>query len=264
MTISASIAGYLSTATAKNKPLAPVNPITTSEIDVIEKSISTAISNGLNYATSGGTSTMTNVLGPGKSTTTGNVSIILPKVATASAVDTVGYITFVSKHHLLTGASILLSAWFSPNWNGTYVVKRISDTEVSINFSELAPTETTTIGSVIAVPATASSAENTGYVGTVNFTSNPYLAVGAQIELSNWSPSAWNGSYSITKSTSSSVDISFLETAQNYYSVWMGKSDAYLSSQMNGVINNFVKAGYKISRIVNPATGSTFLWHITW
>lgn len=50
-----------------------------------------------------------------------------------------------------------------------------------------------------------------------------------------------------------------------YYQVWQGtETNKAIMLQMNSVITYFTKLGYTISRITNPATGTTFQWKICW
>ena len=50
-----------------------------------------------------------------------------------------------------------------------------------------------------------------------------------------------------------------------YYQVWQGtETNKAIMLQMNSVMTYFSNLGYTISRITNPATGSTFQWKICW
>lgn len=53
--------------------------------------------------------------------------------------------------------------------------------------------------------------------------------------------------------------------SQNYFSAWQGTlQDRALISQMENVMRHFVNLGYKIERVTNTATTTTFKWHIYW
>lgn len=53
--------------------------------------------------------------------------------------------------------------------------------------------------------------------------------------------------------------------SQNYFSAWQGTlQDRALISQMENVMRHFVNLGYKIERVTNTSTSTTFKWHIYW
>ena len=53
--------------------------------------------------------------------------------------------------------------------------------------------------------------------------------------------------------------------SENYFSAWQGTlQDRALISQMENVMRHFVNLGYKIERVTNTATSTTFKWHIYW
>ena len=66
-------------------------------------------------------------------------------------------------------------------------------------------------------------------------------------------------------SMTNTADGSPLTLAQSYYNVWKGtETDDTKAANMQAVLDNFSKLGYGIKRVVNPATGTTLLWYISW
>jgi len=53
--------------------------------------------------------------------------------------------------------------------------------------------------------------------------------------------------------------------SEDYFSAWQGTlQDRALISQMENVMRHFVNLGYKIERVTNTTTSTTFKWHIYW
>lgn len=56
--------------------------------------------------------------------------------------------------------------------------------------------------------------------------------------------------------------------SQDYFSAWQGtlqsSSSRSLISQMEAVMRHFTNLGYKIERVTNTTTSTTYQWHVYW
>lgn len=208
-------------------------------------------------------------------TTIGTVEITPPDVYDAIPTPPSGTINFSVDHGLVVDKEIILSDWSATEWNGTYAVKEVpSSTSLIIHF--VYPNQPAGTASVVGsidriLPSpffslvTGSTATSSNGIGTIAFTSPHGLSTGQQIILSNFTVAGWDGTYTITVTSSTEFTISFLEQSESYYQVWQGTAtDTAKKNYMNTVIEEFENAGYTIERIPNTITGTTFLWRVSW
>lgn len=53
--------------------------------------------------------------------------------------------------------------------------------------------------------------------------------------------------------------------SEYYFQAWQGTYESRaLISQMENVMRHFVNLGYKIDRVTNTSTNTTFKWHVYW
>ena len=206
----------------------------------------------------------------------GTITLPIQPVVGLEVVPVTGTVVFDTPHVIQKNDVIVLSGWQLSQWNGTYTVTDASDSSrITFAFGVTAPTGVAQyIGTIsLKTPRVVSatnqnlSATTNTLTGTINFTTPVYLDRGGTIILSGWSV-GWDNTYTVTSNTAKSLSFNFLEPAQKFYNVWQGNPNtpnyAVYSNYMNSVINTISSAGYTITRKKNTATGTTFVWEVSW
>ena len=200
---------YTATAQTLNNQI--TSSVVSEETDAINLAISSAIATGVRSIVVGGTTPMTGLAAPfdasPPSPFIGDIAVVGSSTPLPNG--RIGTITFPSNHNLANSATVTLAGWTPSGWNGSYTSTNIALNSVSIPFSA-APTNATKTGTVSTVlSALASSATLLNAAATLTFAADHGLQVGASITLSGWTPTSWNGTYTVIAATTYELTFSF-------------------------------------------------------
>lgn len=80
-----------------------------------------------------------------------------------------------------------------------------------------------------------------------------------------WTYTVGNGTANADLGLVAGTYTASLPASTDYFDCWQGtNTDRAKVSQMDAVIRHFANLGYKIERLTNTSTNSTFAWNINW
>jgi hypothetical protein len=118
-------------------------------------------------------------------------------MSTISNVGTTANVTTATAHGLLTGNQITVSGCTPSDYNGTFIITRLNDTQFSYVMATTPATDATTVGTYVVVAQTISTNVQTGIVAKVTTPVNHDLVTGDVVTVSGCTPAAYNGTYNV-------------------------------------------------------------------
>ena len=133
----------------------------------------------------------------GNATVVGTYSLA---VATISSIDhsgTTANAVTATNHGLITGNQITVTGCTPSDYNGTFIITRLSDVQFSYVMATTPATSATVVGSYTVVAQTISSNVQTGIIAKLTTPVNHDLVTGDVVTISGAVPSAYNGTYNV-------------------------------------------------------------------
>jgi len=133
----------------------------------------------------------------GDATVVGTYSVTPVTMSTISNVGTTANVTTATAHGLLTGNQITVSSCTPADYNGTFIITRLNDTQFSYVMATTPVTVATTVGTYVIVAQTISTNVQTGIIAKVTTPVNHDLVTGDVVTVSGCVPVAYNGTYNV-------------------------------------------------------------------
>ena len=200
-------------------------------------------------------------------TTVGTYSVAAATMTSMSHVGTLATVTTSSAHGLLTGNEITVSGCTPTEYNGTFVITRLNDTQFTYVMGSSPATDATVIGTYVVVVQTISSNVLTGIIAKATTPVNHDLVTGDQVVISGCIPSAYNGTYNIIKI--SNTEFSYImasapitgATTVGTYATYQGSYTInYAITGINS--NKFIHVNLFKNRLYFTEEGSMRVWYL--
>jgi hypothetical protein len=133
----------------------------------------------------------------GDATVVGTYSVTAVTISELFHNGTTANVTTATTHGLITGNQIAVSGSTPADYNGTFIITRLSDTQFSYVMATTPATDATVIGTYIVVAQTISTNVQTGIIAKVTTPVNHDLVTGDVVTVSGCVPVAYNGTYNV-------------------------------------------------------------------
>jgi len=203
----------------------------------------------------------------GNATTVGSYSVSAATISSMSHNGTTANVVTSTSHGLLTGNQITVSGCTPSDYNGTFIITRLSDTQFSYVMATTPATDATVIGSYVVVVQTISTNVQTGIIAKATTPVNHDLVTGDQVIISGCVPTAYNGTYNIIKI--SNTEFSYImasapitgATTVGTYATYQGSYTInYAITGINS--NKFVHVNLFKNRLYFTEEGSMRVWYL--
>jgi len=203
----------------------------------------------------------------GDATVVGTYSVAANTITYLSHSGTQANVTTATAHGLLTGNQITVSGSTPADYNGTFIITRLNDTQFSYVMATTPATDATVIGTYVVVAQTISTNVQTGIVAKLTTPVNHDLVTGDQVVISGCTPSAYNGTYNII--VISATEFSYImasapisgATTVGTYATFQGTYNVNFA--ITGVNSNkFVHVNLFKNRLYFTEEGSMRVWYL--
>ena len=203
----------------------------------------------------------------GNATVVGTYSVAAVTISELFHNGTTANATTATAHGLLTGNQITVSGSTPSDYNGTFIITRLSDTQFSYVMATTPATDATVIGTYVVVAQTISTNVQTGIIAKATTPVNHDLVTGDVITVSGCTPAAYNGTYNIIRI--SATEFSYImasapitgATTVGTYATYQGSySINYAITGINS--NKFIHVNLFKNRLYFTEEGSMRVWYL--
>jgi len=200
-------------------------------------------------------------------TVVGTYSVTAQTISVLTRFGTTATVATSTAHGLLTGNQITVAGCTPSDYNGTFIITRISDTQFSYIMATTPATDATVIGTYLVVAQTISSNVLTGVIAKATTPVNHDLVTGDQVIVSGCVPVAYNGTYNIIRI--SDTEFSYImasapitgATTVGTYATYQGTySINYAITGVNS--NKFIHVNLFKNRLYFTEEGSMRVWYL--
>ena len=203
----------------------------------------------------------------GDASTVGTYSVAAVTISELFHNGTTANATTSTAHGLLTGNQITVSGSTPADYNGTFIITRLSDTQFSYVMATTPATDATVIGTYVVVAQTISTNVQTGIIAKVTTPVNHDLVTGDVVTVSGCTPAAYNGTYNVI--VISATEFSYImasapitgATTVGTYATYQGTySINYAITGVNS--NKFIHVNLFKNRLYFTEEGSMRVWYL--
>ena len=203
----------------------------------------------------------------GNATVVGTYSLAASTITYLSHNGTQANLTTATAHGLYTGNQITVSGCTPSEYNGTFIVTRLNDTQLSYVMASSPATDATVIGTYTVPAQTISTNVQTGIVAKLTTPVNHDLVTGDQVIVSGCVPTAYNGTYNIIRI--SATEFSYImasapitgATTVGTYATYQGSYT--INYAITGVNSNkFIHVNLFKNRLYFTEEGSMRVWYL--
>jgi hypothetical protein len=203
----------------------------------------------------------------GNATVVGAYTVTAQTISTLTHTGTTANVVTASPHGLFTGNQITVSGCTPSEYNGTFIITRLSDTQFSCIMGSSPATDATTIGSYVVVAQTISTNVQTGIIAKATTPVNHDLVTGDQVVITGCLPIAYNGTYNIIRISAtefSYIMASFPVTGATTVGTYSTQQGSYtINYAITGVNSNkFVHVNLFKNRLYFTEEGSMRVWYL--
>jgi hypothetical protein len=203
----------------------------------------------------------------GNATVVGTYSVATATISSIGNAGTTANVLTTTNHGLFTGNQITVTGCTPSEYNGTFIVTKISDVQFSYIMASAPATSATVVGTYTVPAQTISSNVQTGIIAKATTPVNHDLVTGDVITVSGCIPIAYNGTYNIIKI--SNTEFSYImasapitgATTVGTYATYQG---AYsVNFAITGVNSNkFIHVNLFKNRLYFTEEGSMRVWYL--
>jgi len=203
----------------------------------------------------------------GDATVQGTYSVAANTITFLAHDGTTANVTTATAHGLLTGNQITVSGCTPADYNGTFIITRLNDTQFRYVMATTPATDATVIGTYVVVAQTINTNVQTGIVAKLTTPVNHDLVTGDQVVISGCIPTAYNGTYNII--VISATQFSYImasapitgATTVGTYATYQGTySINYAITGVNS--NKFIHVNLFKNRLYFTEEGSMRVWYL--
>ena len=203
----------------------------------------------------------------GDATVVGSYSVTAVTVSSLSHIGTTANVTTTTNHGLFTGNQITVSGSIPSDYNGTFIITKVSDTQFTYVMATSPATDATVIGSYVVVAQTIVTNVQTGIIAKVTTPVNHDLVTGSVVTVSGCIPTAYNGTYNVI--VISATQFSYImasapitgATTVGTYAVYQG--DYSINFAITGVNSNkFVNVNLFKNRLYFTEVNTMKVWYL--
>lgn len=203
----------------------------------------------------------------GNATVVGTYSVAAVTISGLSHSGDTANATTSTSHGLLTGNQITVSGSTPSEYNGTFIITRINDTQFSYVMASEPATDATVIGTYVVVAQTISTNVQTGIIAKLTTPANHDLVTGDVVTISGCIPTAYNGTYNIIRVSATefsyimaSAPVSDATTVGTYATAQGTYSINYAITGVNS--NKFIHVNLFKNRLYFTEEGSMRVWYL--
>ena len=203
----------------------------------------------------------------GNATVVGTYSVAAQTITYLSHNGTQANVTTTIAHGLYTGNQITVAGSTPSEYNGTFNITVLNDTQFTYVMASSPATDATVIGTYIVPAQTISTNVQTGIVAKLTTPVNHDLVTGDQVIISGCIPTAYNGTYNIIKISNTefsyimaSAPITGATTIGTYATYQGGYSINYAITGINS--NKFIHVNLFKNRLYFTEEGSMRVWYL--
>jgi hypothetical protein len=203
----------------------------------------------------------------GDATVVGTYSLAVSTISSIDHSGTTANVLTATNHGLFTGNQITVTGCTPSDYNGTFIITKLSDVQFSYIMATTPATSATVVGSYVVVAQTISSNVQTGIVAKLTTPVNHDLQTGAIVTISGAIPSAYNGTYNIIKI--SDTQFSYImasapvtgATTTGTYATYQGTYG--INFAITGVnSNNFINVNLFKNRLYFTEENTMKVWYL--
>ena len=203
----------------------------------------------------------------GNATVVGTYSVTAQTISALSHNGTSASATTSVAHGLITGNQITVSGCTPADYNGTFIITKINDTQFSYVMATTPVTDATSIGSYVVVAQTISSNVQTGIIAKLTTPVNHDLVTGDVVIISGCTPAAYNGTYNVIVISATqfsyimaSAPISVATTVGTYATYQGSYSINFAITGVNS--NKFINVNLFKNRLYFTEENSMRVWYL--
>ena len=203
----------------------------------------------------------------GNATVVGTYSVTAVTISSIFHNGTTANVTTATSHGLLTGNQITVTGCTPSDYNGTFIITRLNDTQFTYVMATTPATDATIVGTYVVVAQTISSNVQTGIVAKLTTPVNHDLVTGDVVTISGCIPTAYNGTYNIIRISATefsyimaSAPITGATTVGTYATYQGGYSINYAITGVNS--NKFIHVNLFKNRLYFTEEGSMRVWYL--
>jgi hypothetical protein len=203
----------------------------------------------------------------GDATTVGTYSVAAQTISYLSHNGTTANVTTTAAHGLYTGNQIIVAGSTPSEYNGTFIITVLNDTQFTYIMASSPATDATVIGTYTVPAQTISTNVQTGIVAKLTTPVNHDLVTGDQVIISGCIPTAYNGTYNIIRISATefsyimaSAPITSATTVGTYATYQGGYSINYAITGVNS--NKFIHVNLFKNRLYFTEEGSMRVWYL--
>ena len=203
----------------------------------------------------------------GDATVVGTYSVAVAALSTISNTGTTANAVTATNHGLFTGNQVTITGCTPSDYNGTFIITKLSDVQFSYVMATTPATVATVVGTYVVPAQTISTNVQTGIVAKLQAAANHDLVTGDVVTISGAVPSAYNGTYNIIKITDSQFSYIMASspvtgaTTTGTYATYQGTySINYAITGVNS--NKFIHVNLFKNRLYFTEEGSMRVWYL--
>jgi len=203
----------------------------------------------------------------GNATVVGTYSVTAQTISALSHNGTSASATTSVAHGLITGNQITVSGCTPADYNGTFIITKINNTQFSYVMATTPVTDATSIGSYVVVAQTISSNVQTGIIAKLTTPVNHDLVTGDVVIISGCTPAAYNGTYNVIVISATqfsyimaSAPISVATTVGTYATYQGSYSINFAITGVNS--NKFINVNLFKNRLYFTEENSMRVWYL--
>jgi hypothetical protein len=203
----------------------------------------------------------------GDATVVGTYSVAVAALSTISNTGATANAVTATNHGLFTGNQVTISGCTPSDYNGTFIITKLSDVQFSYEMASTPATVATVVGSYTVPAQTISTNVQTGIIAKLATPVNHDLVTGDVVIISGCVPTAYNGTYNIIKISDTqfsyimaSAPVSGATTVGTYATYQGSYTINYAITGINS--NKFIHVNLFKNRLYFTEEGSMRVWYL--